>query len=74
MTEYTINVSEIEELQIIRNTHQLENIFERAKSTVVQGGIVNLVRRTADGKSNKFDEITSEEDLSNYKNAVFKYL
>lgn len=74
MLEYDIDVTHIEELQTIRNTNQLENIFEKAKSTVVQGGTVNLIRKSLDGYVTKFDEITTEEDLSSYKDAVFKYL
>jgi hypothetical protein len=73
MADYTINVGEIEELQTIQNTDQLENIFERAKSAIIQGGSVHLVRLSANGQ-NKFDQITTEEDLANYKSAVFRYL
>jgi len=74
MPDYKINVAEIEELQTIRNTVQLETIFDRARSTVVQGGLVYLVRRSADGSTSKFDEISTEEDLARYKQSVFKYL
>lgn len=69
MQEYVINVAEIEELQTIRNTGELEKIFERAKSTIVNGERVILVRR-----KEKFDELTTEEDLEKYREHVFKYL
>ena len=74
MAEYTINVSEVEDLQTISNVAELNKMFARAQSTVVQGGTVVLVRRTPDGSFYKFDEITTEADVENYKQMVFKYL
>ena len=74
MAEYTINVSEVEDLQTISNVAELDKMFARAQSTVVQGGTVVLVRRTPDGSVYKFDEITTEADVENYKQMVFKYL
>ncbi|WP_018615597.1 hypothetical protein [Segetibacter koreensis] len=74
MSEYTINVSEVEELQTISNVTELNKMFAKAQSTVVQGGTVVLVRRTPDGAVYKFDELTTEEDLENYKQTVLKYL
>ncbi|MDQ3277906.1 MAG: hypothetical protein M3Q06_06250 [Bacteroidota bacterium] len=74
MNDYVINVTQIEELQTIRNTDELENIFSRAKSAVVNGAKVVLVRKEASGKAAKFDEIDTLEDLENYQQGVFKYL
>lgn len=74
MAEYTINVSEVEDLQTISNVAELNQMFAKAQSTVVQGGTVVLVRRTPDGAVYKFDEITTEADIENYKETVFKYL
>ena len=74
MNDYVINVTQIEELQTIRNTDELEIIFGRAKSAVVNGAKVILVRKEASGKSNKFDEIDTLEDLEKYQKGVFKYL
>ena len=74
MAEYSINVSEVEDLQTISNVAELNQMFARAQSTVVQGGTVVLVRRTPDGSVYKFDEITTEADVENYKQMVFKYL
>ncbi len=74
MAEYTINVSEVEDHQTISNVAELNKMFARAQSTVVQGGTIILVRRTADGSIYKFDKITTEADLENYKETIFKYL
>ena len=74
MPEYTINVSEIEDLQTIGNVAELDQVFARAQSTVVQGGTVVLMRGTPGASSYKFDEITTEKDLENYKETVYKYL
>jgi hypothetical protein len=74
MEDYTINVTQIEELQTISNTDELDNMFTRAKSAVVNGAKVVLVRKEASGKMNKFDEIDTLEELENYRQQVFKYL
>jgi hypothetical protein len=74
MTDYVINVTQIEELQTIQNVNELEIIFGRAKSAVVNGAKVILVRKEASGKTNKFDEIDTLEDLDKYQKGVFKYL
>ncbi|MGN6163997.1 MAG: hypothetical protein ACTHOF_05580 [Flavisolibacter sp.] len=74
MKEYVINVTQIEELQMISNVKELDKIFERAKSTIVNGEPVLLVRRQANGATEKFDELTTLDALSEYKNSVYKYL
>ncbi len=74
MTEYEINVSEVEELQMTSRIVELEQMFTRAQSTIVQGGAVVLLRENFDGTTYKFDELTTEEDLGTYKETVFKYL
>lgn len=74
MAEFTINVNEVEDLQTISNVTELNQIFSKAQSTVVQGGTVILMRHTPDGSVYKFDEITTEEEMDNYKKSVFKYL
>lgn len=74
MEDYTINVTQIEEYQTISNTDGLETIFTRAKSAVVNGAKVILVRQEASGKKNKFDEIDTLESLESYRQQVFKYL
>lgn len=74
MQEYIVNVAEVEELQAIRNVDALDVLFDRAKRTVIGGGAVLLVRRYADGRQDKFDEISTLEDLAAYKKSVYKYL
>lgn len=74
MFEYIIDVSEIEELQTIENKDALDIIFSKAERTVIGGGIVTLARKTQDGKTSKFDEISTEADLAQYKESVYKYL
>jgi hypothetical protein len=74
MADYTINVTEIEELQTIKDMQSLDTIFSRAKSAVNGGGAAFLVRKKANGQADKFDEITTLEDLQRYKDWVYKYL
>ena len=74
MQEYKINVAEIEELQMTKNKRALDRIFRNAKSTVVNGEAVWLTRKQANGIAEKFDELTTAEDLEAYKKSVYKYL
>ena len=74
MTDYTINVSKIEEYQTINNIDELEKIFSRAKSAIVNGAKVILSRKESSGKMNKFDEMDTLEDLDKYRKQVFKYV
>ncbi len=74
MEDYTINVTRIEELQTISNTDELETVFTRAKSAVVNGAKVLLVREETSGEKNKFDEIDTLDDLEAYRERVFRYL
>lgn len=74
MREFVINVSKIEELQALNDRDELERIFFKARSTIVSGELVMLVRKDRQGVSQKFDELSTLEDLDRYKKAVFKYL
>jgi len=74
MQDFEINVTQIEELQMIENVGDLDRIFAKAKSAVVNGAAVILYRKTANGPKTKFDEITTEADLELYKKSVYKYL
>jgi hypothetical protein len=74
MADYTINVTEIEELQTIKDMQSLDTIFSRAKSAVNGGGTTFLVRKKAGGQADRFDEISTLEDLQQYKDWVYKYL
>ena len=69
-----IDVSRIEELQTLNDKHELEKIFSKAQSTIVNGEAVMLVRKDRKGSSQKFDELSTLEDLKRYKKSVFKYL
>lgn len=74
MKDFSINVTEIEELQMTRNIHELDKIFSRARSIVIGGGIIALMRKPASGKAYRFDEIGTEQALEDYKKQVYKYL
>lgn len=74
MKDFTINVTQIEELQTINNRDELEIIFNRAKSAIVNGAKVILVRKESSGKANKFDEMDTLDALESYHQRVFKYL
>jgi hypothetical protein len=74
MNEYVINVVRIEELQILNDTVELEKIFSRARSTIVNGEKVILVRKSNNRPAEKFDEFSNLEELDLYKKTVFKYL
>ena len=74
MPEYLIDVAAVEELQMINDTDELDRMFARARSTVVQGGTVVLARKSKDGSMERFDEISTEPDLEQYKLGVYKYL
>ena len=71
---FEINVTEVEELQMTNSVADLEQIFSKSKSIIVQGETVALVRKNTDGSTYKFDELTAESDLENYRLSVFKYL
>ncbi|MGZ5286490.1 MAG: hypothetical protein ACXWB9_04855 [Flavisolibacter sp.] len=74
MTEYIIDVSRIEELQNLNNTRALDKIFERAQSTIVNGEIVKLIRKSFSGLAEPFDQITTLEELETYRKQVYKYI
>ena len=74
MNEFEINVTEVEELQMTNSITDLEQIFSKSKSIIVQGATVALVRKNTDGSTYKFNELTTEADLDNYRQTVFKYL
>ncbi|GAA4323549.1 hypothetical protein [Flaviaesturariibacter amylovorans] len=74
MQEYTIDVTQVEEWQTIRDIDSLETMFQRAKSTIVNGERVLLVRSDRQGNQAQFDELTTLEDLERYRASVFRYL
>jgi hypothetical protein len=74
MQNYIINVVQIEELQTTNDVDELSRIFGKAKSTIVNGEQVLLVRKFPDGHSEKFDQLTTLDDLEMYQKRIFKYL
>jgi hypothetical protein len=74
MQEYIIDVSEIEEWQTIRDLDSLERVFQRAKSTIVNGEQVLLARHDRGGKKTPFDTLSTLDDLERYRKSVFRYL
>ncbi|RYY90647.1 MAG: hypothetical protein EOO15_01620 [Chitinophagaceae bacterium] len=74
MQEYIIDVTKIEEWQTIRDMDSLERAFQKAKSTIVNGAVVRLVRSDRSGAQQAFDELTTLEELETYRSTVFRYL
>lgn len=74
MNEFIINAGQIEELQVIKDMTELDNVFSKAKSAVVQGGIVIINRENVDGSNYTVEEISTEDDLRIYRETVYKYL
>ena len=74
MREFVIDVSRIEELQTLNDKDELEKIFVKAQSAIVNGEVVMLVRKDKQGIPQKFDELSTLEELDRYKKTVFKYL
>jgi hypothetical protein len=74
MLDLTINVSEIEEWQTLKDTDALDQVFARAQRVITGGGIVELMRKQPDGTTYKFDELDTLEALQFYKQSVYKYI
>ena len=74
MQEYIIQINTIEELQMIKDKEELERIFNKAKSTIVQGEPVILMRTNPGGETTKVNELTTEVELEQLKAQTFKYL
>jgi len=74
MEDYIINVGKVEEWQTIMDIASLDELFQRAKRTLVGGGTVALVREQRNGEAYRFEEFTNLEDLAVYKKNVYKYL
>lgn len=74
MEDYVIVVNLVEELQTTQDRQKLELIFDRAKRTIIGGMDVILVRENKDGKKEKFETLTNEEDFEAYRKQVFRFL
>jgi len=59
---------------VVNDKDELANIFYRANSTIVNGEKVILVRKNKNGRSEKFDEMSTQEDLEQFRKRVLKYL
>jgi hypothetical protein len=59
---------------MLNDRNALDAIFNRAKSTIVNGEIVALVRETRTGEVYRFEEISNLADLEVYKKNVYKYV
>lgn len=73
MQDMRIDVSQVEEWQTLKDVKELERLFEKAQSTIVNGAAVVLYRKTA-GRKEPFQTIDNLEDLKQYRNQVMKYL
>ena len=74
MADLNIDLGQIEEWQVTKNLKGLEQIFLKAKSTIVQGQTVFVNRENKDGSTYVANEISNEDDLTVYKESVLKYL
>jgi hypothetical protein len=74
MEDFIIPVGKVEEWQMTNDTTALDQLFERAKKTLVGGGTVALVREQRSGESYRFEEFTNLDDFEQYKKNVYKYL
>ena len=74
MQSYIINLNQVEELQMIKDSDELERIFNKAKSAIVQGEKVVIMRTDPGGAANKVDELSTEPELEKYKEEVMKYM
>jgi hypothetical protein len=74
MQDFKIDVTKIEELQTIKNIEELDRIFYKAHQIITGGAAVLLIRKYADGRTEKFDTLTTDQDLKAYRETVYKYL
>ena len=59
---------------MLNDTDALDAIFYKAKATIVNGEKVALIRETRSGESYCFNEISTLNDLEDYKKTVYKYV
>lgn len=74
MNDYVINVGKVEEWQMINDVAALNEVFQRAKRTLVGGGVVALVREQRSGEAHRFEEFTNLDDFEQYRKQVYKYI
>ena len=73
MEDFIIVVNRVEELQLTNDRHELQLILTKAKRAITGGQDVILVRETK-GKQERFDTISNESDLEDYKKRVLRFL
>ena len=74
MEDFILSVGKIEEWQMTNDHVSLDMVFDRAKRTLVGGGIVALVREQRSGEVYRFEEISTLEGLDEYRRRVYRYL
>jgi len=74
MEDFIINVGKVEEWQTVKDMQALDEVFQRAKRTLVGGGTVALVREQRNGDAYRFEEFTNLEDFEAYRRNIYKYL
>jgi len=74
MEDFIINVGKVEEMQMIKDVQALDEIFQRAKKTLVGGGMVALMREQRSGEFWRVGELINLGEYDEYKKAVYKYL
>lgn len=74
MQDFIIDVTRVEELQMINDIQELDILLQKAKSALVNGAGVHLGRKNKEGKLQPFDQISTIPDLTTYKKNVYKYL
>ena len=74
MEDFIISVGKVEEWQMTNDMAALDGLFQRARKTLVGGGIVALVREQRSGEAYRFEEFTDLEEFDRYKRNVYKYL
>jgi len=72
--EYLVEINIVEELQNTANRRELDRLFVKAKSTLVQGGNIILCRREKNGTLARFDMIDTDFDLLVFEKKVYQYL
>lgn len=73
MQNLVIDIAQIEEWQVLNDRSELEKLFGKAQSTIVNGAAVELVRNTG-GQTARFEIIDNLSDLKHYRQQVMKYI
>ena len=74
MEDFIIPVAQVEEWQMTNDIMELDRLFQRARTVLVGGGTVALVRQQRSGESYRVGEYTDLEEFEQYKKNVYKYL